>query len=517
MSQRQYFRSWVGLILTVLALTGCRLEGLDRMPPGTTPAAELGQRLFQQKGCIACHNHDARGGLSAEAPDLRGVSLSFEAVLKQVRAPKGQMAARSKTQASDEEIAAIYAWLQTFEKQEPELEFDEAAFPTPIPEATLIGQVTDTPPPPTNTPTPAPSPTPPPTPTPTDPPTPTATVPVGQPTSTPAPTNTPAPTDTPTPTSIPPSATPIPPASTPAPPPLAVAIERLLAAQQNADALKVAADYAKDASTNLDELRNYVNQGLAAAQALQNEVNAIRPEASGNLLLTLDQLQPHLDTYLQAATAAAGTGDFAAGKVQAAAMVYEGRIFVLPLAQQLLVDAGRVGVVRGRVVDQSGQGLANAAVTIAFGRYKRGLLTDADGFFTAANIPAIKPIEVKAYQSGYIYHEVHTELEPGGTATIQITLAAQGGNAPAISVSDFSITTAEGGATLRMRTTHSQNNLSEDQIFALNPALGIAVVLLGQGGDVYQTTVPFAPQGRWYFFAVDHQCFSSNIIPIEFQ
>jgi hypothetical protein len=198
-------------------------------------------------------------------------------------------------------------------------------------------------------------------------------------------------------------------------------------------------------------------------------------------------------------------------------MVYEGRIFVLPLAQQLLVDAGHVGVVRGRVVDQAGQGLANAAVTIAFGRYKRGLLTDADGFFTAANIPAIKPIEVKAYQNGYIYHEVHTELAPGGTATIQITLVAQGGNAPAISVSDFSITAAESGATLRMRATHPQNNLAEDQIFALNPTLGIAVVLLGQGGAVYQTTVPFAPQGRWYFFAVDHQCFSSNVVPIEFQ
>lgn len=509
MSRNRHTQYLAVLILILLTLTGCKVEGLEPIPPGSTPSAALGQRLFQQKGCIACHNHDAGGGLSVEAPDLRGVSLSFEAVLKQVRAPKGQMAARSKAQASDEEIAAIYAWLQTFEKQEPELEFDEAAFPTPIPEATLISQATDTPPPPTNTPTP--------TLAPTDTPTPTATVPVGQPTHTPAPTNTPAPTDTPAPTPIPPTATPIPPPATPAPPPLAVAIERLLAAQQNADALKVAADYAKDAATNLDELRNYVNQGLAAAQTLQSEVNAIRPEANGNLLFTLDQLQPHLDAYLQVATAAAGSGDLAAGKAQAATLVYEGRIFVLPLAQQLLVDAGHVGVVRGRVVDQSGQGLANAAVTIAFGRYKRGLLTDASGFFTAANIPAIKPIEVKAYQSGYIYHEVHTELAPGGTATIQITLAAQGGNAPAISVSDFSITAVEGGTTLRMRATHSQNNLSEDQIFALNPTLGIAVVLLGQGGDIYQTTVPFAPQGRWYFFAVDHQCFSSDVVSIDFQ
>jgi cytochrome c553 len=493
-------------------VSGCGLEGLDPTLAGT-PSAELGRRLFQQKGCIACHNADASGGLSVEAPDLRGVSLSFQAVLKQVRAPKGQMAARSKAQASDEEIAAIYAWLQTFPRQEPTLEFDEAAFPTPIPEATLIVQSA------TSTPTTAPTAisTPTATPAPTETPTPTETVPAGQPTQTPAPTAPPTQTPPPTATPLPATPTPLPPTATPAPPALAVAIERLLAAQQNADSLKVAADYAKDAAANITELHNYVNEGLNAGRALQNEINTIRPEATGNLLVTLDQLQPHLDAYLQAAEAATGSGDFATAKAQTATMVYQARLFVLPLAQQLLVDAGRVGIVRGRIIDQTGQGLANAAVTVAFGRYKRGLITDPDGFFSAANIPAIKPIEVKAYQSGYIYHEVHTELEPGDTATIQITLAAQGGNAPTISVNDFSITPAEGGTSLRMRATHPQNNLAEDQIFALNPALGIAVALLGQGGDIYETTVPFAPQGRWYFFAVDHRCFSSSIVPIDFQ
>jgi cytochrome c553 len=503
----------LGLLLLMVLLSGCRLEGLEPIPPGSTPSAELGSRLYQQKGCIACHGADAGGGLSVEAPSLRGTSLSFAAVLKQVRAPKGQMAARSKEQASDEEIAAIYAWLQTFPKQESTLEFDELAFPTPIPEATLIVQATDTPLP---TDTPVPSPTPTDTPAPTDTPVPTETVPAGQPTHTPAPTATPTDTPIPTDTPLPPTPTPVPPTATPTVPPIAVAVERLLVAQQNADTLKVAADYAKDAATNIGELHNYVNEGLNAGRALQNEINVIRPDATGNLLFTIDQLQPHLTTYLQAAEAAVASGDLAAAKAQTATMVFEARIFVLPLAQQLLVDAGRVGVVRGRIINQSGQGLANAPVTVAFGRYKRGLITDANGFFTAANIPAIKPIEVKAYQTGYIYHEVHTELEPGGTATIQITLVAEGGNAPTINVSDFSVTPVENGTTLHMRATHPQNDLAEDQIFALNPALGIAVVLLPQGGDVYQTTVPFAPQGSWYFFAVDHKCFSSSVVRVDY-
>ncbi len=509
----------LGSLLLIGVLSGCSVEGLEPIPPGSTPSAELGERLFQQKGCIACHDADAGGGLSVGAPSLRGTSLGLPAVLKQVRAPKGQMAARSKEQASDEDIAAIYAWLQTFPKQEADLEFDESAFPTPIPEATLIAQVTDTPQP-TDTATATPVPTD--TPAPTDTPTPTETVPVGDPTNTPAPTatatDTPIPTDTPAPTNtpLPPTATPVPVQPTPTSPPITVAIERLLAAQQNADTLKVAADYAKDAANNIDELHNYANQGLNAARALQNEVNAIRPNASGNLQRTINELQPHLNTYLQAAEAAAANGDFGAAKAQTATMVFEGRIFVLPLAQQLLVDAGSVGTVRGRIVNQAGQGLANAPVTVAFGRYKRGLVTDGNGFFTAANIPAIKPIEVKAYQTGYIYHEVHTELQPGGTATVQITLAPQGGGAPNIAVSDFSITPTGNGTTLRMRATHPQNDLAEDQIFALNPALGIAVVLLPQGGGNYETTVPYAPQGRWYFFAVDHQCFSSSVVTVDY-
>ncbi len=479
------------------------------LPVGSENPAATGQEkrlvLFRQVGCSDCHGSDAGGDPVDGVPNLRSTSLSYPAVLQQVRTGKGEMPAFSKDEVSDEQVQTIYAWLQTLKRVEPTFEFDESAFPTPIPEVAQVVPATETPSPAQ---TPPPTATLPPTATPTS--TPGAQPPSGAETlPTEEPTTTPIPLDTPTATSVPPTATPL--------PQIAVAIEKLIAAQQSADSLKVAADYAKDASATIEELHNHANEGLTAAQALQNALNNIRPEASGNLLATLDELQPHLNNYLSAAQAAAGTGDLAAGKAQAAIMVLEGRLFVLPLAQQLLVDAGSVGVVRGRVVDQSGQGLANALVTVAFGRYKRGVMTDANGFFTAANIPAIKPIEVKAYQSGFIYHEEHTELTPGGTATMQITLPTQGSNAPNISVSDFSVTPTGNGTALSMRAVHPVTNLAEDQIFALNPTLGIAVTLLGQGGDIYQATVPFAPNGRWYFFAVDHSCFSSNLVPIDFQ
>jgi mono/diheme cytochrome c family protein len=467
------------LSLIWMGLTACQVEGIERPAPGSTPDTKLGQRLFQQKGCVACHNADARGGLSQEAPDLRGTSLSYLAVLKQVRAPKGQMAPRSKEQASDEEVASIYAWLQTFPKQTPTADpLASASFPTPIPEATHT-------PIPTNTAAPTPTPAPP-----------TPTLRPNEPTPTPAP---PMPTRPP---------------ATPTPPPQ-VDVAKLIALQVQADELKVAADYAKDAAANIPEIRNYVATGLNAAQAVQKYLNELKPTASGALLNTLNELQPHLDVYVKAAQTAAQTNDFNAAKAQAATMVLEGRIFVLPLAQQLLVDVRRVGTVRGRVLNQQGQGLANAAVTVAYGRYKRGVVTDANGFFTAANIPAIKPIEVKAYASGYVYHEQNTELAPGGTATVQIVLPRQGSDAPRITVSDFAVTVAGNSTTLRMKVTHPQKNLAEDQIFALNPQLGLAVVLLDKGGDTYETTIPLAARGRWLFFAVDHKCFASNIATIE--
>ena len=288
-----------------------------------------------------------------------------------------------------------------------------------------------------------------------------------------------------------------------------------MVAHRNADNLKGAADFAKDASANLAELKSYAFQALQATQGLQEAMNAVKPTATGALQGTLNELQQHVDTFRRAAEQAANSGDFNAAKAQAGIMVFEARVFVLPLAQQLLVDVRRVGTVRGRVVDQSGRGIPGAAVTVAWGRYKRGIVTDANGFFTAANIPAIKPIEVKAYQTGYVYHEENTELAPGGVTTVQITLPRQGANAPRIEVGDFSVTPAGGGATLRMRTTHPQQDLAEDQIFALNPQLGIAAVLLHQGGDIYQTTVPFPPGGRWLFFSVDHACFSSEVVAVN--
>jgi hypothetical protein len=59
-------------------------------------------------------------------------------------------------------------------------------------------------------------------------------------------------------------------------------------------------------------------------------------------------------------------------------------------------------------------------------------------------------------------------------------------------------------------------NIAEDQVFALNPELGVAYVLRSAGGDNWETTVklPNLPTGThtWHFFIVDHQCNTSNVM-----
>ena len=73
-----------------------------------------------------------------------------------------------------------------------------------------------------------------------------------------------------------------------------------------------------------------------------------------------------------------------------------------------------------------------------------------------------------------------------------------------------------------MQATDPQGalDLAEDQLFALNPALGVAYVLNPAGGNQYQfqAQLPGLPPGpqTWYFFAVDHACNTSAILPVTY-
>jgi len=193
----------------------------------------------------------------------------------------------------------------------------------------------------------------------------------------------------------------------------------------------------------------------------------------------------------------------------------------------MTTDAGLVGTVRVRVVDPSGQPIAGAFVTVLTAHTPLAGRTDNSGRATFVNVAAVPALPVKAYSAGRVYHEWNFNVSAGATADGTITLPSLSGQAVAPMVSDAAIEPGAGPGdatvTFSLTVTDPQGSLdlAEDQIFALSPELGFAYVLLHAGGSRYElrTTLPGLPVGlhTWSFFAVDHECNTSNIIDVQYR
>ena len=79
---------------------------------GATGDVAAGQAAFTSKGCVGCHGANAEGGVG---PKLAGISDSQSQVAGTIRSGKGggAMPAFNATTVSDQDIANIYAWLQS--------------------------------------------------------------------------------------------------------------------------------------------------------------------------------------------------------------------------------------------------------------------------------------------------------------------------------------------------------------------------------------------------------------------
>lgn len=84
-----------------------------------TPDPARGRELFASLGCVDCHGEHAEGmgGEHAEGemmvPTLAQTRLPLQRVIEQVRHPHENMRSYGVSDASDAELAAIYAYLQT--------------------------------------------------------------------------------------------------------------------------------------------------------------------------------------------------------------------------------------------------------------------------------------------------------------------------------------------------------------------------------------------------------------------
>jgi mono/diheme cytochrome c family protein len=105
-------------VTRILMMMLCTSLALAAQAP-TAPSgnAQTGRKLFENYGCYQCHGREAQGGLGT-GPRLGPKPIAFAAVQRYVRQPTGQMPPYTAKVVSDQDLADIYAFLQSV-KQPP--------------------------------------------------------------------------------------------------------------------------------------------------------------------------------------------------------------------------------------------------------------------------------------------------------------------------------------------------------------------------------------------------------------
>jgi hypothetical protein len=309
----------------------------------------------------------------------------------------------------------------------------------------------------------------------------------------------------------------------------------LKAMWQHVNDMKVASDFAKDLPERLASddagrlgiLRQHASNALAQGQAAVVQGNqAINDIPNETVRATIRRTIDHVNAVIARANQALGQGSFGGAWPHAAQMVYISRLDAWPLATQAVRDAGLTGTVRVRVTDQGGRPIPGAFVTVLTAHTPIAVRVDGSGWATIVRVAAVPALQVKAYAAGLVYHEAHVNLSPGSVANVGIALPGPsvGGHTPSVANAVIEPSSGSGNATVTLRVTATDPqgapNLAEDQIFALHPGLYRAYILRHVGGDQYslQLKLPNLRSGvhTWYFFAVDHQCNTSNILTAQY-
>ena len=98
-------RFWEVLAIGAALLVSARAQGQGN--------AENGKRLFFKNGCYECHGREGQGAAQASGPRIGPPQRLFRPFAKYVRQPTGQMPPFTAEVISDQELADVYAYLQS--------------------------------------------------------------------------------------------------------------------------------------------------------------------------------------------------------------------------------------------------------------------------------------------------------------------------------------------------------------------------------------------------------------------
>ena len=89
-------------------------EAAQESKPADAPAgnAENGKRIFNENGCYECHGREGQGS-NMTGPRIAPDPVPFDVLTRYVRKPTGEMPPYTAKVVSDQELADIYAFLQS--------------------------------------------------------------------------------------------------------------------------------------------------------------------------------------------------------------------------------------------------------------------------------------------------------------------------------------------------------------------------------------------------------------------
>jgi mono/diheme cytochrome c family protein len=101
------------LMIVIAAASAISLSAQTPAATAKAPAgnADNGKKIFASYGCYQCHNYAANGG--GAGPRLAPNPIAFAAFLRQIRKPSNEMPPYTAKVVSDQDVADIYAFLQT--------------------------------------------------------------------------------------------------------------------------------------------------------------------------------------------------------------------------------------------------------------------------------------------------------------------------------------------------------------------------------------------------------------------
>jgi mono/diheme cytochrome c family protein len=89
-------------------------EAAQESKPADAPVgnAENGKRIFARNGCYECHGREGQGS-NMTGPRIAPDPVPFDVLTRYVRKPTGEMPPYTAKVVSDQELADIYAFLQS--------------------------------------------------------------------------------------------------------------------------------------------------------------------------------------------------------------------------------------------------------------------------------------------------------------------------------------------------------------------------------------------------------------------